>query len=103
VHLQINDDNVYEFTCSKGHKNALIHQEEKFELLFESAVYAITDGYFREAVSSMASSIERLYEFAIKVIAVKNGIDLPLLRNSWKQINNQSERQIGAFIFLYLI
>jgi len=103
VNLQINDDNIYPFTCINGHRNVLIQQEEKFELLFESAVYAISDGYFKEAVSSIASSLERLYEFMINVISLKHNIGQDDFLDSWKNVNSQSERQLGAFIFLYLL
>lgn len=102
IYLQINDENVYEFICTKGHKNALIHQEEKFELLFESAINAIIDGYLREAVSSIASSLERLYEFSIIVMLLKNKIQYDTIKNSWKNLNKQTERQLGAFIISYL-
>ena len=103
MNLQINDENVYTFTCPNGHKNVLILQEEKFELLFESAVHAISDGYYKEAVSSIASSIERLYEFSINVIAIKNKIETKNLETAWKNVSSLSERQLGAFIFLYLL
>lgn len=102
LQLQINDQNVYEFICQKGHRNALVHQEQKFELLFESALYAIKDGYLREAISSIASGMERFYEFAVKVICAQNNIPIELVEEGWKQMSKQSERQLGAFIFQYL-
>jgi hypothetical protein len=103
INLQINDEGIYPFTCTNGHENVLIQQEEKFELLFESAAYAMSDGHFKEAVSSIASSIERLYEFSINVIALKNKIETKNLEIAWKNVSSQSERQLGAFIFLYLL
>lgn len=99
---QINDENIYQFTCQNGHKNVVIHQVEKFEMLFESAANAIMDGYFREAVSSIAASLERLYEFAIRVILAEKGMPFEQVENAWKHISRQSERQLGAFIFQYL-
>jgi hypothetical protein len=101
-YIQINDQNIYEFTCRNGHRNIVIHQVEKFELLFESASNAIMDGYFRDAVSSIAASLERLYEFTIKVISVENDLPLDQVEKAWKQVSKQSERQLGAFIFQYL-
>jgi hypothetical protein len=102
-HLLINDDNIYEFTCPKGHKNIFINQEEKFEILFESAAFAIKDGYLRDAVLSIASSLERLYEYVIKIISMKNNLSNEIIEKTWKKISLQSERQMGAFIFLYLL
>ncbi|MDQ8015248.1 MAG: hypothetical protein REI96_22570 [Flavobacterium nitrogenifigens] len=99
--LQITDNNLYTFKCSYGHENALYHQQQKFELLFESAVHAICDGYLREAVSSIAASLERFYEFFIKFISIKNEIDENVFDKTWNLLSKQSERQLGAFIFIY--
>lgn len=52
----------------------IILQESKFELLFEMAVIAFIDGYYREVVASLAASIERLYEFYIFAVALNRGI-----------------------------
>lgn len=101
--IQINDQGLYPYTCPNGHKNAIILQQEKFELLFQSAAYAITDGYLKEAVSSIASSLERLYEFAINVICEKYQLQKEILDLAWKSVSKQSERQFGAFIFLYVM
>jgi hypothetical protein len=102
AYIQINDQNVYEFICPQEHKNAIILQEEKFELLFESAANAILDGYYREAVSSIASGLERFYEFFINIIIENNGINNSLFEKIWKLVKNQSERQLGAFLLTYL-
>lgn len=99
--IQVQDESLYHYTCSKGHKNTYFEKNEKFELLMESAVYAILDGYYREAVSSMSASLERLQEFAIKVLCKENGVSDELFKTTWKEVSQQSERQIGAFIFLY--
>lgn len=99
--IQIQNDELYHYTCSNGHKNVYFQMNEKFELLMESAIYAIMDGYYREAVSSMTSSLERLQEYFIKVLFYENKIERNLFDETWKQVNSQSERQLGAFIFLY--
>lgn len=95
------DDGRYEFTCSKGHVSTTLLQQQKFEILFEIGAYAINDGYYREAISSFTSALERFYEFFIKVICVSKGNDWPEIVNTWKAIASQSERQLGAFILLY--
>jgi len=99
--MHFNDENVYVYTCKNGHKNAVVHQQEKFELLFESASNAIANGYFREGISSIASSLERFYEFCLKVFSIDYSITEDVFTNAWKNISKQSERQLGAFIFLY--
>ncbi|WP_291103947.1 MULTISPECIES: hypothetical protein [unclassified Flavobacterium] len=99
--IQVQDESLYFYTCSQGHKNVYFEKNEKFELLMESAVYAILDGYYREAVSSMSASLERLQEFAIKVLYKESEVSDELFKTTWKEVSQQSERQLGAFIFLY--
>jgi hypothetical protein len=101
--VEFRDDGRYEFTCTNGHRTTTILQQQKFEILFDIGAYAILDGYYREAVSSFTSSIERFYEFYIKVIAIEKGIDKDTFMASWKMVSKKSERQLGAFIFLYTL
>jgi hypothetical protein len=100
--LQINDESVYLRKCKNGHDNLFINSNEKYELLFESACQAIIDGYYKEAASSIASSLERLYEYSIKVISFKNKVESDDINLSWNEMKKQSERQLGAYIFMYL-
>lgn len=102
ANVEFRDDSRYEFTCSEGHKSITILQEQKFEVLFEIGAFAIKDGYYREAVSSFSSSLEKFYEFVILVILLKQDLDINIIHKSWKLVSNQSERQLGAFIFIYL-
>lgn len=101
--VEIRDDGRYEFTCTNGHQTTTILQQQKFEILFDIGAYAILDGYYREAVSSFTSSLERFYEFYIKVITINKKIEEDTFISSWKLVSKQSERQLGAFIFLYTL
>jgi hypothetical protein len=103
VFLDIRNDGLYNFTCTKGHKTVIALQEQKFEILFEIGAQAILDGYYREAVSSFSASLERFYEFYVKVICSSRDINEEQIHNAWKEISRQSERQLGAFIYVYLI
>lgn len=100
--VEFRDDGRYEFTCPKGHKSVTVLQQQKFELLFDIGAFALKDGYYREAVSSFSSALERFYEFVIKVIMLRSNIDTEATDNLWKKVSNQSERQLGAYMFLYL-
>jgi hypothetical protein len=98
---EIQDEPVYQVKCSKGHNTKCLVQHVKFELLFDLGFNALIDGYYREAVSSFASALERLYEFAIRIFISDSATD-ELFEQTWKKVANQSERQLGAFLFLYL-
>ncbi len=91
----------YELTCSNGHKTLTLLQQQRFEILFDIGAHAILDGYYREAVLSFTSSTERFYEFSIRVFLVKFSGSDKLFQNCWKKVSSQSERQLGAFIFLW--
>jgi hypothetical protein len=99
--VEFRDDGRYEFHCKYGHEMIFILQQQKFEILFEIGVNAILDGYHREAISSFTASLERFYEFFIKVsFEHLGGLDSSFI-GCWKNVSNYSERQLGGFIFLW--
>jgi hypothetical protein len=107
VAMDVRDDGIYEFECARGHKAFYELAEERFEILFEIGVKAISDTYYREAVSSFTAALERFYEFSIKVYIAKNlklngkSLNYENFEAAWKQVSKQSERQYGAYIFLH--
>lgn len=103
IEFEVEEESVYKLTCSKGHKFFYIYPEVKFELLFTSGLSAFYDGHYREAVSSIATSVERFHEFAIKVICEEKDVSLSEIGNTWSIMKSQSERQYGAFLFMYLL
>jgi hypothetical protein len=93
------DDGVYEVTCPQGHRDWVILQPISFELLYEVGASAIVDGYYREAVSAFAGSLERFFEFYMRVHCEgTTGFD-----EAWKDVAQNSQLQLGAFTFVYLL
>ena len=90
------DSPVYEAECSAGHKLVMILQEQKFEILFQIGAFALLDGYYREAVSSFTSSMERFHEFAIRCFLLHDSVPEAQVTAVWSEVSNQSERQLGA-------
>jgi hypothetical protein len=101
--VEIIDSRHYEITCKRDHKIFTTLAEEKFDVLFEIAINAIIDGYYREAISSFAASLERFYEYAIDVILEFSQIQRAATISTWKSVSPSSERQLGAFIYVWLI
>ncbi len=99
----LSDKGLYKIVCDAGHESVVFIENHKFEILFESGIMALIDGYSREAVSSIASSLERFYEFYVKIICLKNGVYYDKIIANWKKVAAQAERQFGAFIFVYLM
>lgn len=97
----VNNTGIYDVTCLKGHKTKVIIDHIDFEILFEYGLNAIADGYFREAVLSITSAMERYFEFFIKVILFSSDNKFETIDNVWKLMSNQSERQLGSYISLY--
>lgn len=99
--IEVRDDGCYMATCLSGHRTVTVLQQHKFEVLFEIGAHAILDGYYREAVSSFTSSLERFYEYTIRIFLEKSSGSDDLFQAAWKNVSNMSERQLGAFIFLW--
>jgi hypothetical protein len=99
---ELNDNNVYEVRCPKGHQSYVVLQQQKFEILFDIGACALLDGYHREAVSSFTSSLERFREFFIRASFLQNGNTLNDIEAVWKPIAKHSERQLGAYITVYM-
>lgn len=100
---ELQDGGMYRLVCKNGHETFTCVQEQKFEVLFELALNAIVDGYYREAVASFSSSLERFYEFYLRVMCSKRGLDDATMADAWKAVSRQSERQFGAYAFTYLL
>lgn len=100
---ELRDDGLYDVTCPQEHRNLVALRNLKFEVLFQSGAMALLDGYVREAVSSIAAALERFYEFYIRVMLLKHNIQSQDLDRTWKMVASKSERQLGAFLFLYLL
>ncbi|GBU20016.1 MULTISPECIES: hypothetical protein [Methylobacterium] len=101
--LSYNEELIYEFTCDHGHENLIVVQKEKFEVLFQIASLAYLDGYFREAVVTFTSALERFYEFFIQVMYVESGRDEAQFLEAWKSVKSSSERQIGAYALIHAL
>lgn len=100
---ELQDNGLYKMICNDGHETVTCLQEQKFEVLFDLALYAILDGYYREAVTSFASALERFYEFYVNVICIKHNINEDVYGEILKKVIKQSERQFGAYLFVYLL
>lgn len=99
--VEMNNNGLLSSTCSRGHTTITMLQQQKFEILFQIASMALLDGYPREAITSTAAALERFYEFFINIICIKNNSNLDDFEDLWKHVENQSERQFGAYLFIY--
>jgi len=101
--IELKDDNPYNITCGNGHQRVVFLENEKFDILFELGVNAFIDGYTRESVVGFVASLERFIELYIRMVVLKNHIPTENIDSTWKLVSSQSERQLGAYFFYYLI
>ena len=99
----VRDDGIYEFECPEGHRSLTVLRTPKHEVLFAIASNALLDGYLRESIASFAASLERFYEFVIRVICRAKSIPQQDIEKCWKSVSKQSERQFGAFTMLWFV
>jgi len=90
-----NDPGILEYKCIKNHVNNVVVQNFDFEILLGMAIESMCDEYYREAVFNFASALEKCREFAL-------GLSKKEYSKFWKCIKNQSERQLGTFVGLFL-
>ena len=88
-----------EMKCENGHRQRFMLSTELYELLFEQATRCLMDGYYREAIGTYNAALERFFEYAIEMmLTTKANIEFT---DFWKNISNQSERQLGAYYALW--
>jgi hypothetical protein len=102
VAAELQDGGWFQITCSRNHTTNICLQSPKYEILFDLGALALLDGYTREAVTAFATAVERFYEYCIRVFLAARKVDDETFFGTWKLVSNQSERQLGAFYFLYL-
>lgn len=100
---ELDDNGVAYLTCNKAHESAFVFEAKRHEVLLRSGGKALLAGFSSEAISSLSSALERAYEFYIRVICSNRGIEVEPFEVAWKSVGAQSERQLGAFTFLYLL
>lgn len=100
--LEFSDNGRYEVICPRGHTTLTVLQQQKFEILFEIGLYAVLDGYYREAVSAFAASLERFYEYAVRVL-MHEASSSDTLFQAYKGNIGLSERQLGAYAALWTL
>lgn len=100
---ELDDSGLIYVSCRNGHSSNIVFNARRYEILMQSATSALLDGYTNEAISTYATALERIYEFYIRVLLRSRSIGPGVSEQAWKLVSAQSERQLGAFHFLYLI
>lgn len=100
---ELDDNGIIHVNCDRGHYGVVLYDARRYEVLVKSAARAALDGYTNEVVAVMSSALERMYEFYIRVSSRAKGLTEETVDAAWKNVASQSERQFGAFQFLYML
>lgn len=100
IYAGLTDEGVLRARCAMGHETTTVLQAQRFELLYEMGALALLDGYDREAVATFSTAFERFLEFYIRTIAHARRLSVQVIADAWNLVAVQSERQLGAFIWL---
>jgi hypothetical protein len=103
VQGELDDSGIIDVQCPSAHHTAVIYDARRYEVLLRSGGKALLGGFANEAIASLAAALERAYEFYIKVLCRKHGLEEGQVASAWKDVSVQSERQLGAFGFLFLV
>ncbi|MBJ6109422.1 hypothetical protein JAO73_10385 [Hymenobacter sp. BT523] len=108
--VPLGNDCIYTVEGPCGHTSMVKIHNFKFEMLFESGIRAMHDGYYREAITSFYVALERFYEFSLGVLAMpklwdekEEELDEKSLRDFAKGLDilKSSEKRVGAFHGMY--
>jgi len=99
---ELSTDGWCEVECPRGHRFVALLKAQIHELLFKLGLIALIDGYTRESVANFQAALERCYEFSIRFFLAVDGVTEKSFEATWKPLSNSSERQLGAYMLLYL-
>jgi hypothetical protein len=100
--LRPDGDGRYMSECSRGHKQLVALRQQKFEILFELAAYAIRDGHYRQSISFCTASLEALREFFLRSMSYQNGINKERFDAAWKLLGISRQHRYEAYLLNYL-
>jgi hypothetical protein len=75
IDAEITADFTCTLLCPRGHSERWAIANPHFEVLFDMGALAILDGYYREAISAFAASVERFQEFYIRAVCLFRELD----------------------------
>ena len=99
----LDDSGFARVNCPHGHESITVFDSRRYHILANSAARAYVDGYTNEVIAVIGTAVERAQEFYIKVSSRAKGLPADSIKSAWASISAQSERQLGAFYFMYLL
>ena len=96
-YVNYNEEVCY-YICPNGHKNYYKIANNKYELLYDSAIVSYHDGYFRETVMNLFSCLESFQEYVIRLLLFcMKDKTIEQIEKFIKNIKSRSECRDGCF------
>lgn len=90
------------YCCTAEHRNMLIIQSHKSEILFDRGCIFYHKGYYREAIFNFYGALEKYRELFINFLLLNGKFSDANITKLWKEIK-LSERQYGAYCLMQII
>lgn len=99
--VELKDDGRYEITCRKGHSSITFCNNKSLKYFW---YWRLRNRWWVLSRSGFVIyfCFRKILRVFIKVVCISKNIDWIKTLEAWKEVSNQSERQLGAFIFLHL-
>src|SRR5438094_6529995 len=97
VRGELENSGLVHVKCGLEHESFVIYDARRYELLMRSGAMALLDGYSNESITSFATALERAHEFYVRVSCRSRNVDAIQFERTWRAMEVQTERQLGAF------
>ncbi len=93
----LNDKDISEYQCPKGHKFIIVSRNDKYRILFDEAILQLQDGFYNNSVLNAFTALEEFMNFFIKFMLFQKDKSIDDILKITKLIRS-SENKKGAFI-----
>lgn len=93
----LNDEDISEYQCPKGHKFIIVSRNDKYRILFDEAILQLQDGFYNNSVLNAFTALEEFMNYFIKFMLFQKDKSIEDILKITKLIRS-SENKKGAFI-----
>lgn len=93
----LNDKDISEYQCPKGHKFIIVSRNDKYRIIFDESILQLQDGFYNNAVLNAYTALEEFMKFFIKFMLFQKDKNVEEILKITKVIKS-SENKKGAFI-----
>jgi len=98
--FSISDKITYAYHCKCKERCDIVIENPLFDILFEIGIYSLKNGFYRDAISTMNTALERFFEFCSKLLFLYDDGGFNILQSKHLNFNLpfESEDQQNAIL-----